>query len=289
MNIIVTKNLIKRYGKIIALKGVSLTVPRGITALMGENGAGKSTLIKVLTGKLRADGGEFQVLGMRDIKDIKKNVGIVHERISLPPEVSVEFFLTKVAEMYSIPRKKVKETIKLCGLERMKNKEIGQLSFGYTKRVGIAQAIIHEPELIIADEPFTQLDAKSKINIRDLFHRLYIDQGISFFISSHNLYDLEQISNHFIIIHQGKIVKEWKGRIVENILVRSDNNRKLMEYLQQQGYETKCEDMYVIIHARNIKEVMRNLLNFKGEIYEVRTTSLEQIFKEVSGDDQEDI
>jgi len=282
MRVIVTRDLVKRYGKVVALRGVSINVPKGITALVGENGAGKSTLIKVLTGKLKADGGEFKVLGTSDMREIRKKVGIVHERISLPPEVPVEFFLTKIAEMYGIPGKKVRETIKLCGLERMRNREIGTLSFGYTKRVGIAQAIIHEPELIIADEPFSQLDAKSKINIRSLFYELYKDHGISFFISSHNLYDLEQISQHFIIIHRGKIVKEWEGMRVESILIKSENNEKLKDYLKQQGYNARIVDMYVSVPNRGMKDVMSALLNFEGEIYEVRTASLEQIFKEVA-------
>ncbi len=280
MNVIIARDVEKSYGKVQALKGITIKVPKGITAFVGENGAGKSTLIKILTGKLRADRGEFKILGTSNLMKIRENVGIIHERVSLPPEIPVEFFLEKVAKMYNISEKKVKETIKICGLEKVKNVEIGNLSFGFTKRVGIAQALIHEPKLIIADEPFSQLDATSKIIIKDLFYRLYKDRGISFFISSHNLYDLEQISNHFIIIHQGKIIREWSGVKVRNILLKAKSNQELMKYLKERGYDVDMDEFYVIVNSPDFKNLLRTIVDYPGEVYEIRSSSLESLFKE---------
>lgn len=279
-SVIEARNLTKRYGEIEALRGVDLDVPKGITALIGPNGAGKTTLIKIIVGKLKPDSGDFRVLGIHDAMEIRENVGIVHDRVSFPPELSVDFFLNRIGEIYHTGPKSVKDIMNMCGLEGVKDQEIGTLSLGYTKRLGIAQAIVHEPQLVIADEPFTQLDPMTRIKLRDLFLRLKKDSGINFLISSHDILDMEQITNHFVIMSRGRIIREGDDFSIGGVLIKAAENNALIEYLGNRGVDAFENGSFVKVANMRLNDTLRHLIEYQGEIQEIKTSSLESIMRD---------
>lgn len=277
--VIESKGIVKNYRDIEALRGIDLTVPEGIFGFIGPNGAGKTTFIKIAVGKLSYDGGTIKVTGTDDVMQIRKNVGILHDRPAFPPEVPVGFFLEQVGEIYGLSQSSVANAIDSCGLRDVEDRDIGTLSLGYTKRLGIAQAVLHDPKLIIADEPFTQLDPMSRMNMKELFFELRKERGISFFISSHDILDLEQIADHFAIIDKGRIVKEGTILTSTDIYVRSTANRELLAYLRDKGVEAALDGENVRLIDAEMKTTLSYLAQFSGTIAEVKTYSLESILR----------
>ncbi len=228
------RNVTKRYGKTIALRGVSLDIGRGITGLVGPNGAGKTTLINIIVGLIERDSGKVVI--KTGEKDFRESIGVIRDKVAFPPELEVEYFLRKIADLYNVDISHVKHVIDIIGLRDVKHKRIGSLSMGYKKRVGIAQAVVHNPVLIIADEPFTQLDPIIKVEIRDTIHRLSKEEGINFFISSHDIADLEVIADRVILINNGKIIRIIEKGGILSMMIRADNVESLKEYLIEKGF-----------------------------------------------------
>lgn len=277
--VIVSQGIKKKYRDIEALRGIDLIVPEGIFGFIGPNGAGKTTFIKIAVGKLSHDEGVIEVTGTNDTMLIRKNTGILHDRPAYPPEVTVRFFLEKVGEIYGIDQSSIAETLDACELLDVKDREIGKLSLGYTKRLGIAQAVMHDPKLIIADEPFTQLDPMSRMNLREMFFRLRKDHGISFFISSHDILDLEQIADHYAIIDKGRIVKKGTVLASADIYVKSSANHELLAFLQDNGLDAVMDNDCIRIINSEMKVTLSHLARFPGKIIEVKSYSLESILR----------
>ncbi|MDB5250900.1 MAG: gliding motility protein GldA [Flaviaesturariibacter sp.] len=206
------KNLTKKYGEQTAVNGISFTVQAGeIVGFLGPNGAGKSTTMKMITGYLEPDGGAATVAGIdvaRDPLAAKKKIGYLPESNALYYDMYVREYLSFVADMHGVAQKKTKveDVIALTGLTPESSKKIGQLSKGYKQRVGLAAALIHDPEVLILDEPTSGLDPNQIIEIRNVIR----DQGRNKIVlfSSHILQEVEAICNRVIIINKGSIVAD---------------------------------------------------------------------------------
>lgn len=228
---IVVRNVTKIYGKQKALDNVSFSVQKGeIVGFLGPNGAGKSTMMKIITGYIPPTDGSVEVNGMNLIEhalEIKKQIGYLPEQNPLYYEMYVKEFLEFVAKLYGIKNttQKVKEMIQVCGLQIEQHKKIGTLSKGYKQRVGLAQALIHNPSVLILDEPTSGLDPNQLEEIRNLIKELGKNKTVLF--STHIMQEVEAICNKVIIIHRGKIVASDD---IYNIKKISQSNRLIVEY-----------------------------------------------------------
>lgn len=204
-------DLTKSYGPIEALRGVTFKVSAGeIVGLLGPNGAGKSTTIKILTGYLQPDSGEVKVDGLDVLthsREIQARLGYLPETAPLYPELSVQSYLRMMADLREIPREeqpaRLSEAIYATGLTEHLTRPIGQLSKGFRQRVGLAQAILHQPKLLIFDEPTIGLDPTQILEIRHLIKRLARQSTILF--SSHILSEVEAVCDRVIIIMNGQV------------------------------------------------------------------------------------
>lgn len=205
-------NLTKIYGTQKAVDGISFKVDKGeIVGFLGPNGAGKSTTMKIITGYLQADGGAAEVCGrhvMDNDNETKKKVGYLPEANPLYYDMYVREYLDFITNIHSVANKKqkIEEVIGQVGLTIEANKKIGQLSKGYKQRVGLAAALIHDPEVLILDEPTSGLDPNQIVEIREVIKKLGKEKTVLF--SSHILQEVQAICDRVVIINKGKIVAD---------------------------------------------------------------------------------
>ena len=208
------KNLKKHYGLIRAVDGVSFSTKKGeILGFLGPNGAGKSTTMKILTCYLPHDDGSVEVAGF-DVDtnplEVRKHLGYLPENTPLYDDMGVVEFLRFVAEIRKIPREKrterVKACIEMCALQSVLGQIIGELSRGFRQRVGLAQALIHDPEILVLDEPTSALDPTQIKEIRDLIRRIGKDKSI--ILSTHIMQEVTATCDRAIIINHGRVVAE---------------------------------------------------------------------------------
>ncbi len=208
------QNLTKTYGQQKAVDDISFEVKAGeIVGFLGPNGAGKSTTMKIVTGYLAATNGSVLVNGF-DVKTqsmaVRQHIGYLPEHNPLYLEMYVKEFLQFVGNLYDIKgatlRNRVAEMIELCGLGLEQHKKIGQLSKGYRQRVGLAQALIHNPSVLVLDEPTTGLDPNQIVEIRNVIKNVGQDKTVLF--SSHIMQEIEAICNRVVVINHGKIVSD---------------------------------------------------------------------------------
>ncbi len=209
-------NVTKHYGSQAALKDVSFSLERGeIVGFLGPNGAGKSTMMKIITCYLPASEGEVKVAGFdvrKESIEVRRRVGYLPENNPLYPEMYIREYLRFVAGMYGIKKKKerVAEMIDLVGLGVESHKLIGELSKGYRQRVGLAQALIHDPEVLILDEPTSGLDPNQLDDIRSLIRRIGREKTV--LLSTHIMQEVEAICDRAIIIKRGELVADSSVR-----------------------------------------------------------------------------
>lgn len=211
---IVIKNISKVYGTQKALDNVSLSIGEGeIVGLLGPNGAGKSTMMKILTCFIPPTEGSAEICGYDIFEhqmEIKRSVGYLSEQNPLYYDMYVREFLLLVAGIHKIERKlrktRVEEVIALTGLEKEANKKIGTLSKGYKQRVGLAQTLIHDPKVLILDEPTTGLDPNQLLEIRNLIKQ--IGQSKTILLSTHIMQEVEAVCSRVIIINNGRLVAD---------------------------------------------------------------------------------
>ncbi|MGB9914874.1 MAG: ATP-binding cassette domain-containing protein [Candidatus Bathyarchaeales archaeon] len=211
-----TTDLVKTFGKVIALNGLNMQAPKGISGFVGKNGSGKTTTIGILLGLIRPNRGKATVFGLdcwKDSFEIRHRLGVMHEINAYPSSFSGRRFLKHVAKLYGVSQvnHKVDMLLDDVGLDEVKDKPIKTYSAGMLKRLGLAQALIGDPELAILDEPTANVDPLGRIAILDKIKEMNKTHGTSFLISTHILSDLEKICNWLIIIDLGKIVDQ--GRI----------------------------------------------------------------------------
>ncbi len=211
---IVVKNVTKKYGSQRAVDNISFEVKTGeILGFLGPNGAGKTTTMKIITCFMAPSDGDVLVDGISILDDpdaVKKKIGYLPENNPLYNDMQVLDYLEFVAELNGVPKEKIPERIaemvKVCGLNDEKHKMIGELSKGYRQRVGLAQAMIHDPEILILDEPTTGLDPNQIVEIRKLIRELGKEKTV--ILSTHILPEVEATSDRILIINKGKIVAD---------------------------------------------------------------------------------
>jgi len=213
------KNLFKYYGEQAAVRDVSFSVKKGeIVAFLGPNGAGKSTTMKIMTGFIPASEGEVYICGKKvdiDGLETRQIIGYLPENNPLYTDMYVREYLEFVGRIYKIKNLKarVSEMISAVGLEVEQHKKIGMLSKGYRQRVGLAQAIIHDPEVLILDEPTTGLDPNQLVEIRELIRNIGKEKTV--LLSTHIMQEVEAICDRVIIISKGQIVADDKASALQ--------------------------------------------------------------------------
>ncbi len=217
------QNLSKNYGPFQALNDISFSVDKGqIVGFLGPNGAGKTTTMRVLTCFMPASSGKVTVAGydvFKESREVRKRIGYLPENIPLYTEMTVTKYLSYMAKIRGVSRKQINErlgtVIESCGLTERRNQIIGQLSRGFRQRVGLAQALVHDPEVLILDEPTSGLDPRQIVEIRELIKALGKERTILF--STHILPEASQTCERLLIINKGKItgdVQLSNGRAV---------------------------------------------------------------------------
>jgi ABC-2 type transport system ATP-binding protein len=203
-------NLTKKFGEQTALNNINIEIKKNeIIGLLGPNGAGKSTLMKSVVGVIKIDEGKI-IFDGKDITEnevfSKKNIGFLPENNPLYQEMYVKEYLQFVADIHGISNEKVEEIINLVGITPEKNKKISQLSKGYKQRVGLAQAILHEPNLLILDEPTNGLDPNQIVEIRNVIKEIGKEKTV--ILSTHIMQEVEALCSRVILIHNGNIVQD---------------------------------------------------------------------------------
>ena len=222
---IVVNHLSKFYTNQKALDSLSFSIEKGeVVGFLGPNGAGKSTLMKLLTGYLQASEGTAQINGLDCSQQrvlAQKNIGYLPEHNPLYKEMYVREYLQFIAEIHKVPKREITATLQKTGLLSEAHKKIQQLSKGYQQRVGIAAAIVHQPDVLILDEPTTGLDPNQLMDIRTLIKEIGKEKTVLF--STHILQEVEAVCNRVLILHKGKLVadrqlkslKEGQAQIIE--------------------------------------------------------------------------
>jgi ABC-2 type transport system ATP-binding protein len=221
----------KFYGKQQALADVSFTLNKGeVVGFLGPNGAGKSTLMKIITCYLQQDSGKVQVCNLdtqeQDLK-VKAKIGYLPEHNPLYTDMYIKEYLSFVGKMYKVENlnNRIAEIIEQTGLSTEQSKKIGELSKGFKQRVGLAAALIHNPEVLILDEPTTGLDPNQLVEIRNLIKEVGKDKTV--LLSTHIMQEVDKMCNRVIIINKGKIVDD---QLISNY---QKNNIDLEEHFRK--------------------------------------------------------
>jgi len=246
--IIKTANLTKTFGKVTALNELNMQSPRGILGFVGKNGSGKTTTIGVLLGLIRANTGQASLFGLdcwENSFEIRQKVGVMHETNAYPGNFSARRFLTHVAKLYGITQinQTIDELLNDVDLTHTQDKPIKTYSAGMFKRLGLAQALIGNPELAILDEPTANIDPLGRITLLEKIKEIHTKQGTSFLISTHILSDLEKICNYLIIIDQGKIVDQ---NYLNNLTRKYSANIYKIEVSNSQLFTTAIQKLATI-------------------------------------------
>jgi ABC-2 type transport system ATP-binding protein len=254
-----TAALTRRYGTVTAVSELTVDIPAGITGLIGANGAGKSTLIKMLLGLLPPSAGKAEVLG-HDIRTdgvaIRERVGYMPEHDCLPPDMSATELVVHMARMSGLPRAAARErtadTLRHVGLYEERYRPIGGYSTGMKQRVKLAQALVHDPQLVFLDEPTNGLDPTGRDEMLALIRRIGAEFGISVLVSSHLLGELERTCDHVVVIDGGQLLRSTstaeitaKGAVL--VVEVTERGEDFAAALRAQGLEATADGEVVQI------------------------------------------
>ena len=300
---IVVNNVTKLYNQQKALDSVNFSIPTGeVVGLLGPNGAGKSTLMKIITGYIKQTDGTVEVNGNNTLNteiDFRTEIGYLPENNPLYVDMYVKEYLLWVASIYKLGKAsegRVKELIDITGIGYEQNKKIGSLSKGYRQRVGLAQALIHNPKLLILDEPTSGLDPNQIIEIRNLISEIGKDKTV--ILSTHIMQEVEAICKRIIIINRGKLVADGSTNEVR-ALSSGLGHQVLVEFVEdvaeesllkiqgvQKAYRTDSSG-WVLISKEGI-DIRPNIFSFaKDNGYTLLTLSrkslqLEEVFQNLT-------
>jgi len=287
----------KKFGKVEALKNVSFTIPeKSVTAFIGPNGAGKTTSMKLIMGFLKPSRGTVLVWGEepRRNEGIRARIGYLPEKPVYPMDIAVEDFLNHLAKLKKVSRADVNRVVKLVGLENLVDRKIGALSRGYMQRVGIAQSLLGDPELLILDEPTANLDPSARREIIELLKILHRELKVSMIISSHIIPELQELANYVVIINNGFVLEYgylndlWKKYEVEAVFIVKtmyiDAVAKILMDKPYVHYVKKLSDgLEVSIDPEHYRS-FENLLIELGDMvksYIFKTASLGDLYEKV--------
>jgi ABC-2 type transport system ATP-binding protein len=298
---ITVSNLSKNYGSQRAVDGISFSLHKNeIVGFLGPNGAGKSTTMKMITGYLASDGGHIDVCGIPvQTTNIltRTKIGYLPEANPLYSEMYVREYLSFIAGIHKVKssQKKVEEVIELVGLQSESHKKIGQLSKGYKQRVGLAATLVHDPEVLILDEPTTGLDPNQIIEIREVIKKLGEHKTVLF--SSHIMQEVEALCDRVIIINKGKIVaddnlnhlkKGDTGKHHVTIQFKESINVNMLESIEEAMHVTASPDNSFVIETMLPESLRKKLFEFSLQhqlniiSLHSENQSLENIFKQLT-------
>lgn len=269
-DIIRTANITKHFGSIHAVENVSLEVGKGeIYGFLGPNGAGKTTTIRMLLGMISPTAGSAFLFGKKVSThgyDLWERVGYLVETPYSYPELTVWENLEVIRRLRRIPDKKSVETvIDSLRLTSYRNRKAGYLSSGNTQRLGLAKALLHNPDILILDEPANKLDPAGIVEIRELFKNLASIHGVTLFISSHILGEISKYATQIGIIHEGRLIQEVKADQLERLL----NKRLIIDTHDKKAAQTKLvnEGYSVILSKEGFLEIMdKRAINHPEEV-----------------------
>jgi ABC-2 type transport system ATP-binding protein len=299
---VVVKELTKIYGQQKAIDSISFQLKKGeIVGFIGPNGSGKSTTMKSICGILTPTSGQILINNTNiaeSINELKKNIGYLPENNPLYYDQYIEEYLRYVGKMYKVKQlsKRVKDILNLTGLTPERKKKIGQLSKGYKQRVGLAQALIHDPQILILDEPTTGLDPNQLVEIREVIKTLGSEKTV--LLSTHILQEVEAICHRVIMINNGKIVADkTTEEVQQNNSIGQIIKVEFKEIIDSKLFKTianidtikqKSETCFFLESHSDI-DLREQIFNFAKinnlSILEMQTQkrSLEDTFKELSG------
>ncbi len=289
------ERLSKRYGSVLALRGVDVIVQSGCTGLVGSNGAGKSTLIKLLLGLLKPDAGQARVLGHDVAVDplaVRQAVGYLPEGQCLPADVTAADFVAFMAQLGGLPPRQARERAsEICyqvGLEEERYRAVGGFSTGMQQRVKLAAALVHDPQLLLLDEPTDGMDPQGREDMLDLIKRIRAELGVDVLVSTHLLGDVERVCDHVIMVHAGKVllqasIVEAAGTAAPGFGVQlGDNGGEVQAALAAAGLEVKPAGEELQVHGRDgAADLVRDVAAERGWALRrlvPRAPSLEETF-----------
>jgi ABC-2 type transport system ATP-binding protein len=299
-DVIKTDNLSKNFGNVQAVKNVSLNVNKGeIYGFLGLNGAGKTTTIRMLLGMIRPTSGSASILGEKvgtDSCALWKNVGYLVETPYSYPELTVWENLEIIRRLRFISDKNsVDAVIDKLKLIPYKNRKSGHLSLGNAQRLGLAKALLHNPKILILDEPANGLDPVGIVEMRNLFLELAINQGVTIFISSHILGEISKFATRIGIIHEGKLVQEINTNQLEDLLYKRlvlnvKDQKSALAKLSKEGYSAHADndgfleitDKRAIAQPDNIASILVNA-GLPPTLLKVEEEDLESYFLRIIG------
>ncbi|HLO90779.1 MAG TPA: ABC transporter ATP-binding protein [Lentimicrobium sp.] len=256
MNLIETYNLTKRFGDTVAVNNVSIHVREGeIYGFLGLNGAGKTTLIRLLLSMIKPDSGSIKLFG----KELKSGsydwnkVGYMVETPYSYPNLTVKENLEVFYNLRGLKDKKlIDKTIEILQLTRYADKKSKHLSLGNNQRLGLAKALIHNPQLLLLDEPINGLDPAGIVEVREFMKSLAVEHGTTIFLSSHILSEISKLATRIGIVHYGKLIREinttdLEDQIIRKLQVNTNDNTKALQLLAMHGYNFKLNETGLLI------------------------------------------
>lgn len=256
------KQLTKRYGSTLALVSVDLQVYDGITGLLGANGAGKSTAIKLFLGLLKPTSGTAEVMGQEAYQsvDVRARLGYMPEHDCLPYSLTATEFLTHMAEVSGLPpthaRMRAADVLRHVGLAEERYRALGGYSTGMKQRVKLAQALVHDPTIVLLDEPTAGLDPAGREEMLDLIQRTGKECGISLLLSSHLMGDIERTCDRIIVLEGGRVTEKAEvSRLTcetQTILLEVETQRdEVVEILTKQGIKATVEQVFIVVELES--------------------------------------
>ncbi len=297
--VVVADGLVKSWGSTAVLRGASFTVGRGVTGLLGANGTGKTTLLGMLLGLHRPDAGTLAVLGgnpWTSGPDVRTRIGYAPEYDAFPPDVAAADVVRHIAELHGLPRReatgRASDTLWEVGLGEERFRPVGTMSTGQRQRVKLAQAIVHDPELVLLDEPTNGLDPAQREGMLELIRHVGHELGMDVILSSHLLEEVERVSDSVIILDGGIVVV---GGALDDLrtaggelLVEVDGGAlwsdRLVDDLAAAGLTARSDGpgrVFVLLDNPGVYDTVRDALAASGtgvRRLQARTASLEEVY-----------
>lgn len=298
MNCIETKDLSYRFSTDqLILDKINLQVPKGsIYGFLGPNGAGKTTTLRLLLGLLKKQEGSIRIFEKSFEKDrisILRNIGSMIESPSIYSHLTATENLLLLQKIYQCPVGRIEEVLKTVGLEHVGKKKAGQFSLGMKQRLSIAIALLHDPSLLILDEPTNGLDPNGIIEIRELLKKLNDENKMTILISSHLLSEIEKLVTHLGIIHKGSLLFQGtldelhlKQKLSAVIHINTSHNLKSADIMVSLGFSPKLENGQIsmpVVDKKNLASLNKKLVEEGIDVYQLSTVKndLESIFIDI--------
>ena len=287
--ILKTKKLTKKYGNKKAVNEVSMTIKKGdIYGFIGKNGAGKTTFMRNILSLTKPTSGSVELFGGKKIEEVGIKIGSLIEAPGLYKNATAYENMVRFSILYGADKSKIKDILKLVGLDRTGKKKAKDFSLGMRQRLGIAIALLNDPEFLVLDEPINGLDPKGIKEIRDVILKLNKEYGITFLISSHLLDELSRVVTRYGIINEGVLLEEVTSeelidKCKNKIVVRTNDNDKAFKLIKKEYSDINIElddDINIYSDTSLSSSINTMLVNNKIEVKEifVNVDSLEDYF-----------